>query len=144
MKTHQPVHDAAEIDAHDPVVVVAGCLIGRTEHADASIVDQNTHLAECPLDVSGGLHHRAVVGHVELEGKNLCPLPAGLEMRQRRREMILAPIGDRDLHPFVGECLGDAEPDAADAAGDERALVLEVLHVDRARFPSTIRNDSVP
>ena len=43
---HETVDDAAEIDAHDPVVVGIARFVGRAEHADAGVVDQHLDVAE--------------------------------------------------------------------------------------------------
>ncbi len=54
--------------------------------------------------------------------------PAALQITHRLVEMRLGAIGDDDLHARVRERAGDAEADAAVAAGDEGDLAFDVFH----------------
>jgi hypothetical protein len=47
----QSIDDAAEVDAHDPVVIGVGGLVRGTEHADAGVVHQHVNLAKTLLHV---------------------------------------------------------------------------------------------
>jgi hypothetical protein len=58
---HETVDDTAEIDAHDPVVVGVTRFVGRTEHADAGIVDENVNGADLLRDLCPA----RAVGHIE-------------------------------------------------------------------------------
>ena len=49
-----------------------------------------------------------------------------------RWQMIVANIGDDDVHPRTQQCLGDAESDSAGSAGHERGLAGQILHVVRS------------
>ena len=67
----EAVDHAAEIDPHDPVVIVVARLVGRAEHADAGVVDQHVDLAEMRLDLVGHFGEARAVGDVELAVERL-------------------------------------------------------------------------
>ena len=122
------VDDAAEADAHDPVVVLVGGRLGRAERVDARGVEHQLRRApEDLLDLIGGGRVGGPVGDVELDGVGRCALVA--EVGQRLVESILAHVGDDDLAPGLGEHLGLPEARPRSPSGDEQDLVLEVLHV---------------
>ena len=47
--------------------------------------------------------------------------------RARLGQMIVADVGDDDVHAGALQRLGDAETDPARAAGDERGLAFKIL-----------------
>ncbi len=55
-------------------------------------------------------------------------LPAPSEFCQRDIEMILPQVGQDDLHARGDEGMRDAQAYTAAATGDERSLVVELLH----------------
>ena len=83
------------------------------------------------LDLIGGAGIGGAVGDVELDGVDL--RAALFQLGDGLIERVLAHIGDDHLAARLGEDLGLAEPGAAAAAGDERHLAREILHVDPPR-----------
>jgi hypothetical protein len=114
----EAVDHAAEVDPHDPVVVVVARLVGRAEHRDAGVVDQHVDLAEVPLDLVCHFGEARAVGHVELAEQRLRVALAGEPLRGVR-PVVLVAVAQRELHPGVGKRLRHAEPDPRHRAGNE-------------------------
>ena len=79
-------------------------------------------LAEPRLGGVGGGGEGGAIGDVELERQH-----AFAQESARLVEMVLADVGDDDIHAGALQRPGDAEADAARAAGDERGLAFKIL-----------------
>ena len=123
----EAVDDAAEADAHDPVEIRVGGGLRRAEDVDAGVEDQQVgDAAEDLLGLIRRLCEARAVGDVPQDVMDrgvlvpeVCP---GLV------HVILAVVGDHDLHTRLGEdlCVGKAR--TAGAAGDKRDLSGKLFH----------------
>ena len=120
------VHDAPEVDAHDPVEIVPGHVLDGGHQGDACVVDHEVDLPELGDDRVGVGEEGCPVGHVELVADGLrADLLAGRDgVGQRNRVDVGqgepgAPLGQRD---------GERPADAGAGAGDDGDLVGEMRH----------------
>ncbi len=118
------VDHTAEIHTEDPIPVVVRRLPDIVEEIDPRVVAQDVHLAEHPLRLIRGPRHRRPIGDIDSDGMHL---PA-LQGPDCLIEVILADIGDRDVHARGAECFGHAEADATAPARDEGRHACNVPH----------------
>ena len=140
----QAVHDAAEIHAEQPVVVLRGHGLDRAEAVDPGGIEQERHrLSEVILHAVRGRSVRLAIGDIEGNSERIDPLLA--EFVDRSIDRVTANVGDRDPRPGTSEDTCLAEAGARGAAGDEGDPAGVVRHAasfapDRSRSaPSTGR-----
>ena len=120
------VDHPAEIDPHDPVPVGEGRQLGRPDHGNPGVVDQQVDLAEPRLDRIGGRRIGGAIGDIEFQRENVV---ATGQFGHGRVEMILPDIGNRHLHSRAEQRLGDTKADATGTARNECRLAWQILHV---------------
>ena len=122
-----PLIDAVEIDVEAPIPIVVLRLLQWPADADARIVHQDMNLAVKPHRLLGGRGHCRPVGNVEA-GSDGRVWPRALNAATASSRWSCADVSDDDFHAGAGEGFGDAEPDAAGAAGDERDFAGKIFH----------------
>ncbi len=120
----QAVHGAAEVHAENPIPVVVARRANVVEQIDPGIVAEDVHLAEHLLGLIRRPRHGGAIRDIEPKRMHL-PAAEGLH---RLIEMVLADIGDDDVHTGRTERLGHAKADAAPATGDEGRHACNVSH----------------
>ena len=126
------VDDAPDVDGEAPAPVVQRQLPHRHVFvgADAGVVAEHVDLAEgcdgAALELDHGFEARDVGDDADRAWRHAMYRGDGAVERG------LLDVGEHDVRAFAGEALGDREPDAAGAAGDDGGLSLEVLHAARS------------
>jgi hypothetical protein len=127
------VDHAADHHAEPPVPIVVTRLLDRSADAHAGVVDEQVHLAERAQRFDGGAGVSRAIRDIEPERQHI-GLVAGLgEMRGGAQQVILAHVGDDDLHAGAHQDLAETEADAVGTAGDECDLALNRIHTCTCR-----------
>ena len=128
------VDGTAEIHGEDKVpILVAGSLDGHRQ-AGAGVVAKNVNVTEDLRSFPRSAVHGLAVADIERDEMRSATM-AG-EYRLRLGKMRRFDVGDHHLRAGLQQRGGDAQADAARAAGDEGRLVGKVLHV-----PPFVRRD---
>ena len=131
------VDHAAKVDADQPVEIAVGRVLDRAETVDAGRVEQQRRRrAKHRLDLVGGTLIGGAIGDVEHDAVRRDAL--ALQRCERPVDGFGPHIGDHDLRARPAEHLRLSESGTRGAPGDERDLVLEVLHhrlLARSCFP---------
>jgi hypothetical protein len=110
---------AAKIDAHHPVPVGEGGQFRRPHDGDPGVVTKHVNFAKASLGCIGGARKVGSVGHIQLKRQYLL---RRAQLGLCGLKMIVADIGDDYIHARAEQRLGNAESNAAGAAGYERGL----------------------
>lgn len=119
-------HGRSQVGGQHGVPVLHPVFLGPAADVGARVVDQDVQPAEA---LRRGLHHVAdglLVGDVHLDRIGLDAQRAQFGDGARALGRVAA--GHHDRGARLGEAAGEAEPDAAIAAGDERHAPLQVEH----------------
>ncbi len=127
------VHHPAKIDAERPVPLLELRQSGRAATIDPGIVAQDVDLAEHLQRLLDCGPEAVAIGNIGLD--EMHRIAAG-KFGPRLGDMLVAPVRQRDFHPFGEEGLGHAQANAAGPAGDEGHPACQIFHpfVSRARL----------
>jgi hypothetical protein len=128
---HQTVDHAAEIHAHDPVIVGETCRVGRAEHAYPGVVHQDMD----GTDLNGDLRPAAAVADVQRD-KTRHGASVLLEPRLRPLPIVIVAVCQNQIDARGAEGAGDAKAYARHAAGDQRSLALPFHNCTLACLPN--------
>ncbi len=123
----QRVDHAADIHAHDPVPIIIGGAIHRTEQVHPGAGTEDVHVATKRCGTLRGVAHCMPIGHVHAQRVH-AELRKPREVLHRLLERRLAPVGEDDFHAGPRKRLDDAEPYAACTARNEGHFIGDVLH----------------
>ena len=126
------LHDAPEVDVHDPLEVVVGHLLEVAVQRDAGVVDDHVDPAELAADRGGVLVHRLAVADVDLVRAHL-PLQQGgarLHLPRGLDQTDLVPVAQRQDRALPGRLEGELAADAGAGSGDHDHLAVESLHAE--------------
>ena len=122
-----PVHRAEDIDAHQPIPLLARDLVRRTAlQRHAGIVDADMDAAELVRDLPRGALDRIAVRNVERQGQRAHAQRG--DLAGRALDPVALDVGQRDMDALPGECARDAEADAICRTGDEGEFPGQILH----------------
>src|SRR2546422_822360 len=115
---------AGQVQVHELLPRLQGVILGRRAPGGARVVDEDI---QPPVALEESRHHRLDrfgLRQIADERQRLDVLPS--EMRSRLFQLLGFPRGDRELRAHLAERLGDLQPEAARAAGDQRDLSGEI------------------
>ncbi len=122
------------VDLHQPAEVIGGELVDRTVHGDTSVIDQDVHRPEPPLDFRDDCRHRTRIREIgdqrDPPATRLLDLLNGpFEGIDFRRSVGLQRAGDnRDSCPFSGQADGNTRTNATAGPGHHNHPSVERMH----------------
>ncbi len=125
------VHDAPEVDAHDPVHVGVLEVLEVAGQRDAGVVDDDVDPAELLDHRQCVRRERVAVGDVEVVGADLASTRA-LDQRDGLGQPGVVDVGEREQRAAPGQVERERAADAGAGSGDHDDLVVERLHAGRS------------
>src|SRR5439155_26236106 len=116
--------DAADVQVHHLVRRFQRMLFGRRAPGGAGVVDEDVDLPQALQRFTGDTLNFFGLAHVGRDPARVDAL--GLQVCRRLFEIAGLARAQQNLRARFTERLGDLQPEAARAAGDERRLALEV------------------
>ena len=117
--------DAADIDLHQAIPVVHGCIPEVAELLDAGVVDQQAHRSEFSVHGLGQSVHRERVTHVAHHVERLAA--PGFQLVAQLGDRGAVDVGEHHRHAEIGRAAGQAGTHSGARAGDHRNTAAEDL-----------------
>ena len=118
------MHNAPEIDAHDPLEILIGGISQHLHMRHAGVVDHQVNLAETLDDVITKRVHRRAVGYVHVFGQDIGIATGGFCINQPG----VVDVTQRQTRALFGGLPGQRAADTGPRAGNDHDAFFEIVH----------------